>query len=72
MSKTATTPVDVSVANEGTIFLFTLHTNAAREWVAEHVQLESYQWMGNSSFGVEHRYALDLAAGMQSDGLTVQ
>ena len=62
--------IDVQVENEGSIFMFHVLTDAAREWVNENVGLESWQWLGNA-FTVEHRYAQDLAEGMQDDGLTV-
>ena len=60
---------DVTVQNEGSIFLFNLNTEAAREWVSEHVSEDATFWAG--SLVVEHRYAANLAAGMQADGLRV-
>jgi hypothetical protein len=33
--------------------------------------LESWQWFSNEAFAVGHRYANDLIAGMQEDGLLV-
>ena len=62
---------DVMVENHGTVFLFAPLSDAAKEWVRENVVLEPYQWLG-PAFSVEHRYARDLAAGMQSDGLVVE
>jgi hypothetical protein len=62
---------DVLVENHGTIFLFTPMTERARTWVDEHVQLDSWQWLG-TSFSVEHRFAEGLAAGMIDDGLEVR
>ena len=62
---------DVRVANHGTISMFTPLTEAAEAWVAEHLQLEDWQYLGKS-FSVEHRYARDLATGMQGDGLVVE
>jgi len=61
--------MDVTVQNEGTIFLFHLHTDAAREWVGEYVPDPA--WFGES-LAVEHRYARDLAQGMLDDGLVLQ
>ena len=60
---------DVTVENHGSIFLFALHTEAAREWVNDNVP-EDAQYLG-SKLAVEHRYAADLAAGMIRDGLEV-
>ena len=66
-----TTPtIDVQIENEGSIFMFRVLTDTAREWVKENVGLESWQWHGNA-FAVEHRFAEDLAEGMQGDGLNV-
>ena len=63
---------DVTVRNEGTIFLFTLHTPAVEEWVETHVQLEDWNTFGGSSFAVEHRFARDLAHGLQQVGFVVR
>jgi hypothetical protein len=63
--------VDVTVENHGSLFLFTPHTQAAKDWVSENVGLESWQWLG-TGFAVEHRFALDLADGMLADGLEVR
>jgi hypothetical protein len=60
---------DVTVENHGTIFLFRPWTDAAREWIEEHVDGEAL-WFGGA-LAVEHRYAYDLAHGMLNDGLTV-
>jgi hypothetical protein len=60
---------DVLVRNEGSIFLFTPTTPAAREWISENVQPNT-QWFG-ASLVVEHRYAADLAVGMRADGLVL-
>ena len=65
-----TTLIDVSVQNEGTIFLFVPHTDVARDWIAEHVAEEA-PYFGDALV-VEHRYARDLADGMQADGLTLE
>ena len=60
---------DVKVENHGTLFLFRLLTDAARDWVEAHVDPEA-QWFGGALV-VEHRYARDLAQGMLDDGLAV-
>ncbi len=62
---------DVIVHNGGSIFQFEPLTEAAKDWIEENVQAESWQFMG-SSLCVEHRYAGDLAAGMIADGLVVE
>jgi hypothetical protein len=60
---------DVSVQNEGTIFLFTANTDIAREWISENVQEDAMYFGG--SLVVEHRYAAVLARSMADDGLTI-
>lgn len=63
---------DVSVIGSGpmtTVYLFDLHTQAARDWWAEHVA-DGPSWGGSKA--VEHRYAGDIALGMQADGLIVE
>lgn len=62
---------DVTVRNEGTIFLFTALTKIARDWVRTNVQLESHMDLGSGIFACEHHYARDIADGMQNDGLHV-
>ena len=63
--------VDVTVDNEGTIFLFHLLTEAAELWVAENTTGDETTFFGNALV-VEHRYASDLAYGMHRDGLVVE
>ncbi len=52
------------------IYVFRLITPRAKAWVKENVQLESWQWMGDSSFAVDHRFVEDLAMGMKNAGMT--
>lgn len=61
--------VQVVVAG-GNLYLFTPLTEVAREWIEENVSDDALYW-GASSLVVESRYARDLAAGMQADGLVV-
>lgn len=62
------TPTDVTFENHGSVFLARLHTQAARDWVREHVRECTY--FGNA-IGVEPRYVEDLITGMAYDGLQV-
>lgn len=66
----ATRGLDVQVIGCGTIFLFQPLSDAAREWINEHVQ-EDAQWFGDA-LAVEHRFACDLARGMAEDGLALE
>ncbi len=63
---------DIRVADEGTVFLFTILSERARQWVEENVNLEGWQWLGRESFAVDRRYAYPLAEGMQGDGLVLR
>lgn len=62
---------DVQVLNGGSVVMVKPVTQAAQEWVDEHVVLEDWQWMGGA-FAVEPRYLDNLLVGMEIDGLTVQ
>ena len=70
-TKAQLTPqVDVTVANEDSLFTFALETERARQWVAEHVVGETTYFAG--MLAVENRFARDLAQGMIADGLKLQ
>lgn len=60
---------DVSVSNHGSVFLFALLTDEARDWVRENVSED--RMMFGSSLAVEPRFALELANGMREAGLKV-
>jgi|SRR5581483_4050698 len=66
---------DFTVQNEGTIYLLTPHTDAAREWVQEHIETDDWS-IGPQHFGdsiaVDHRYIADIVRGIQADGLEVR
>lgn len=61
---------DVFVRNEGSIFLVTPISEAAREWMKEHIP-DDAQYMGRSLV-VEHRYVEDIINGMKGDGLRIK
>lgn len=65
------TNMDVVVENHGSLFTFTLCTEAAREWVEENVEIPGYMWSNRITFACEHRYAHDIASGMGDAGLVV-
>ena len=62
--------VDFEVSGGGTVYLLRPLTDAAREWVAEHIP-EDAQYLGDA-VAVEHRYIADIVSGIRNDGLTVQ
>lgn len=59
---------DFEVRNEGTIFLFTPLTQAAKDWIAENIPDDATYF--GPALVVEHRYAADIAQGMLAAGLT--
>jgi hypothetical protein len=61
---------DVTVENHGSLLLFRLNTDEAREWVDEYVA-DDAQYFGGALV-VEPRYASNLANGMADDGLEVR
>lgn len=61
--------VDVEIFDEGSIVQFMCFSNTALDWVNDNVQLEGWQWIGGRSFAVDHRFAGNLADGMQAEGL---
>lgn len=63
-------PADFTVQNEGSIFLLRPLTEAARDWVAEHIPADA-QTFGDAIV-IEHRYIGDIVDGAQRDGLTVE
>lgn len=68
--KTISEPfIDVKVQNEGSIFLFHPLTEAGKDWIKENIDNDA-QFFGDALV-VEHRYAGDIAHGMQGDGLVV-
>lgn len=60
---------DFTIADEGTIYILTPHTKAAREWVAEKISQGHQEFCGGVV--VEHRYILDIAEGIRGDGLSI-
>lgn len=61
---------DFQAEYHGSIAFMQPITDEARAWIAEHVQVESWQWHGDA-FAVEPRMLPDLISGIKGDGLTV-
>ena len=59
---------DVTITNEGTLFLFALNTRAARAWWNNNVEGDIAP-LGRDVYPVEHRYAYTLAYAMSDAGL---
>jgi hypothetical protein len=47
-------------------------TAAARGWVEEKVHIEGWQWLGASTFAVDHGYVFLLADAMTNAGLVLE
>jgi len=62
---------DVFVEDCGSIAMLTPMTPAAREWIAENVATEPWQWMG-CSLACEPRMLAAMVEGMVEDGLIVE
>ena len=63
---------DVLVEGGGSIYVFRIFSESARDWVEEHVSREGFQPEFPNVLYVEHRYARDLALGFQQAGLRVR
>jgi hypothetical protein len=60
---------DLSVQNEGSIFLLRANTNVGQEWLDDHIGDDAQTWGG--AIVIEHRYITDVVSGAINDGLTV-
>ena len=61
---------DFTVNNQGTLFLLTAQSGAARAWVNRHIPADTTRW--GASVVVEHRFALDILRGIATDGLSIK
>lgn len=62
--------VDFKVRNEGSIFLLQPITEAANDWVNDHIPKDA-QFLG-TAVAVEHRYIANIVQGIINDGLGVE
>ena len=58
---------DFTVANHGSIFMLYAKSEAAREWVAEHLPSDAQTFGGG--IAIEPRYVMDILLGIVNDGL---
>ena len=61
---------DFYVLGGGSVYLLQPNTDAARDWIREHISDEA-QTLGES-VAVEHRYIGDIIEGIRDDGLTIE
>lgn len=64
------TKPDFRVDNHGSIVILWADSEAAQEWVAEHIPEDAQSW-GRNGTVVEPRYIGDIIDGIQADGLNV-
>lgn len=64
--------VDIRIENQGSVFVIHLLSQAAKDFVDKFVQVEGWQWLGSRAFGVDHRYAADLAQIFEENDLVVR
>ena len=61
---------DFQVENHGSIFLLRPLTEAADDWVGQHIP-DDAMWFG-LAVAVEHRFIAPIIEGIASDGLVVE
>ena len=61
---------DLTVQNEGSIFLLDASSAVGRDWMNENIAITAERWAG--AIVVEHRYIQDIIDGARRDGLTVE
>ena len=61
---------DLSIQNEGNIYILRALTDAGKQWVAEHIPADAMTW-GVDGVVVEHRSIGDIAQRAVDDGLEV-
>jgi hypothetical protein len=61
---------DLSIQNEGSIFLLRGLTDAGKAWIAANIPDDAQSFGG--AIVVEHRYIGDIAQGAVNDGLEVE
>ena len=65
---TTTNTPQVEITDHGSVVTFTPLTQEAKDWFAENVASEGWQWLG-PALGVDHRFATDLTSGLEDAGL---
>jgi hypothetical protein len=63
--------IDFGVTDNGSTVSFLLYSDEAKAWVDTNVELEGWQWLGQCTFVVDHRFAAPLIEGMAEAGLVM-
>lgn len=62
---------DFRLQREGSISILYVETDAAQQWVADHIPSDA-TWWGRNGLVIEWRYVDDILFGIENDGLSVQ
>ena len=65
-------PADITVQNEGSIFILRGRTDLGKAWIEENCQEGDFNPFGHGARLVEHRYIGPIIGGAISDGLVVR
>lgn len=68
-SESCSSPPDIRVQNQGTLYLLFPASDAGEQWLSEHTDGDATWW--GRALVVEPRYLADIVAGAQADGLVV-
>jgi hypothetical protein len=66
----AAVELDFTVQDEGTIKILYPQTEAAEQWITDHIANDAQRWAGGVV--VEHRFIEDILFGVHNDGLTFE
>jgi hypothetical protein len=64
--------IDITVQNEGSIFILTGRTDVGRAWIEEHCSEGDFNPFGHGARLVEHRFIGDIVNGAREAGLEVR
>lgn len=63
--------LDFRVQSHGSVWTFVPLTEAAKDFTATAIEVQSWQWLG-PAFGVDHRLANDLAMTLEEEGFVLE
>jgi hypothetical protein len=61
---------DVQISFHGSVVGLTPLTDTAKTWIDDNCETEGWQWLGSTLY-IDTRYAGDVQAGMENDGLEI-
>ena len=63
--------LDFRVQSHGSVWTFVPLTEAAKDFTATAIEVQSWQWLG-TAFGVDQRVANDLAMALEEEGFVLE